>query len=198
LRGFFDNGAVRSLLIVLSLAVVVPPASSQSASYPFYVFGQIGGAKVYDDEGSLGSGLYGGGGFGYRLHRRFSVEAEISRFEHEREIGGGAFRFAGAGTFAAGNLLLHLKTGSVQPYVLAGAGLLHYRNSSTLSGLPANSSTRFAGTAGFGVLGFLTPRVSVRPEVRVSIGGATSWAGVEPPVSVLRYSIGIGYHWGGR
>jgi hypothetical protein len=194
----FDNGAVRSWLVLLLFSLAVPAGFSQTVSYPYSVFGQIGGAKVYDDEGSLGSGLYAGGGVGYRFHRRFEVEGEISRFSHERSIGGGAFKFAGTGTFGAGNLLFFFKSGRAQPYLLGGVGLLHYNNRSTLSALPEASSTGFAGSAGFGVLAFLTPRVSLRPEVRVSMGGGTLFSGVEPPLAVLRYSVTIGYHWGGR
>ena len=32
----------------------------------------------------------------------------------------------------------------------------------------------------------------------VSVGGMKTFSGVEPPMLVLRYSIGVGYHWGGR
>lgn len=158
------------------------------------VFGAVGIGKTYDDEGSLGAGLNGGGGFGYRLSHRFGVEAEVNAFRTRREFSPVFPAYQAHGTHAMGNGLLYFNRGAAQAYLIFGAGVLHFRNQADFAGSSAGrSGNGFAANAGFGVRIFATQRVSLRPEFRVYAGGAGG--AVEAPFGDMRLSLGIGYHW---
>jgi hypothetical protein len=181
---------------LVALALLGSASAGAQTFLPKYsVFGQVGAARIYDDEGSIGTGFYGGGGMGFRFHRRLGAEFELFRFKHERSVAGGLLRFAGTGNFYMGNALLYFSDRRVQPYVVGGIGALDYINRSNLASTPETRSTRLAGNAGFGIQGFLSRRASLRPEVRLTWGGTRRAAGIEPPISALRFSIGLGYHW---
>jgi hypothetical protein len=184
---------LRSLIGLSVLAAGI--ASAQGFVHKYSVFGQGGVARIFDDEGSLGSGYYFGGGLGYRFHRRLGAEFDVFRFRHERDVAGGRLQFAGTGTYVTGNVLFYLSQAAVQPYLLGGIGGFRYTNRSNPQTTPETSSTRLAGSAGFGLQAFVTSRVALRPEVRLMIGGARMAGGVEPPISALRFSMGVGYHW---
>jgi hypothetical protein len=57
------------------------------------------------DEGSLGNGPYVLGGVGFRLAARASVEVDVMRAQHEREIAGGPLEGTATGVF--GNVVYH-------------------------------------------------------------------------------------------
>jgi hypothetical protein len=169
--------------------VFAAPAAAQSSDFKREVFGSIGIGKVYDDEGSLGSGLNGCGGFGYRIVRRFGVEAEISGFRTKREFSPAFPPFRGHGAHVLGNGLIYLNRGRGQAYVILGAGLGRFTTRVNFGGASINDSrTGFAVACGFGVKIFATPHFSLRPEVRVH-------AADNGPISDLRLSFGAGYHW---
>jgi hypothetical protein len=180
------RGFIALLLAAGCLTAADPPRRD--------VFGFVGYGKTYDDEGSLGAGLNGGGGFGYRLTRRFGVQGDVNLFRTRREFGAGYPDYTAHGALVMGNGLLHFSSSAVQPYLLFGAGLLNYTNDVDFGGAPVNrSGTGFALDVGFGVKAFLRPNLSLRPEVRIYAGGAGS--AVERPFSDLLFSIGVGYHW---
>ena len=179
-----------ALLIVSAL-----PLFSQNYTRRGEVYGQIGAGVTYDDEGSIGNGIAGGGGVGFRFTRRLGVEFDLNAFRHERNFSFG--RLTGSGQFFTGNLIYHFTKGRVQPFILAGAGGLHSRLESPFSGtLVFRETTGFAGDAGAGVKIFANERLSIRPEVRVYAGGSTpNFTSNDAFVSHLRVSIGVGYHW---
>ena len=181
--------ASRILFAWLASAAALPAADLLKRE----VFGSIGLGRIYDDEGSLGQGLNGGGGFGYRVRPRFGVEAEINAFRTRREFSPAYPPYRAGGVLLMGNGLLYFARGTVQPYVLFGAGLLHYRNLSDFSGTAGRSGNGLALNAGFGIRIFAAPRLSLRPEVRIYGGSAGGAA--EAPISDLRLSIGVAYHW---
>jgi hypothetical protein len=147
------------------------------------VFGVTGIGKTYDDEGSLGKGLHGGGGFGYRFTRRFGAEIEATAFRTRREFPTQVFEASGA--MLLGNGLLHLTGGRVQWYLLGGAGLLYVRNNLTDHGLVL--------ALGTGVKIYPTRRFVLRPEVRLFAGN--SGRAVEAPFTGVRVSMGAGFCW---
>ena len=157
------------------------------------VFGVVGVGKAYDDEGSLGSGINGGGGFGYRFSRRWAVEAEVNAFRTRREFSSQFPAFQANGAHVIGSALLYLTQGRGQAYLIFGGGLQHTSVKSGFGGAGLGSANGGAVNFGGGVKAFVTPHVSLRPEVRVFAGGSGSV--VEAPFSVIRVSIGAGYHW---
>ncbi|MCX6619791.1 MAG: outer membrane beta-barrel protein, partial [Acidobacteria bacterium] len=148
----------------------------------------------YDDEGSIGHGVTGGGGVGYRLWQRFGVEGEFSAFRTRRELSSFYPPFEASGVRVMGNGLLYLNRGPAQAYLLFGAGMIHVRNEVSFGGIRSDRATNGLNLgAGFGVRIFVNPRFSLRPEVRLD-AGATNGS-IEAPFTSARFSIGAAYHW---
>lgn len=139
--------------------------------------------------------MNGGGGFGYRLSRRFGVEAEVNAFRTRREFSPTFPPFQAHGAHVMGNGLLYLnQSAAAQAYVLFGAGLLHAVNEVDFGGARVNrSGNGLALGAGFGVKAFVTRSVSLRPEIRLS--AASAGGAVDAHFTALRFSLGLGYHW---
>jgi opacity protein-like surface antigen len=147
---------------------------------------------VGGDEGSLGSGAHVFGGAGFRLARRLAVEADVMRAAHERDIAGGPLE--GTATAVFGSVAYHFLEGPTQVFVMGSAGLLRSETTHTfpVAGTPttvSSDNTDFAWGGGGGVKFFVTPRFSLRPQVRLLFSEATGVLGL------LAASIGIGYHW---
>jgi hypothetical protein len=151
------------------------------------IFGTIGAGFASDDEGSIGRGINGGGGIGYRLTRRFGVEGEVNAFRARRSFGQPIPPFGATGAHVMGNALVHFGSPRAQFYLLGGAGLLHARN---LAGVSSNG---LAIDVGVGFKIYATPHIFIRPDVRIFAGD--SGRAIEPPLSDLRVSIGLGYAW---
>jgi hypothetical protein len=174
---------------IVSLLVMIPAAAFGQDHPKREVFGTIGIAKTYDDEGSLGKGLHGGGGFGYRFTQRLAAEVEITGFRTRREFGAG-YVFEANGAMVLGNGLLSLTRGRGEWYLIGGAGLLHIRNQSSFFRATHNGLALDLGT---GVKIHATRNFVLRPEVRIFAG--KSGSAVEAPFLGLRVSMGAGYTW---
>ncbi|MEO8598119.1 MAG: outer membrane beta-barrel protein [Candidatus Solibacter sp.] len=187
----------RSFVRVFTVGVILLAAVASAKAADFLrneIFGAAGIGKTYDDEGSLGSGLNGGCGYGYRFSRWLGVQAEVNAFRTKREFSPQFIPFQASGGHLMGSALLYLTRGSAQVYLIGGAGVLHTSVSSDFAGATSNPSANgFAINFGGGVKAFVTPRVSIRPEVRVFAGN--SHGAIEPPFSDIRLSVGAGYHW---
>ena len=173
---------------VLPLALVLGAgdAAGQTQAGP-EVFGHAGYARSDDDEGWIGSGVHAGGGLGYRLSRRWSVQAAFDVIHHERDRHG--FRARGRARFLMGNVVLHfLPKRRAQPYVLAGPGLVRYTNQ-----LLDDTSTGFALNVGLGVRTHVTQRFFLCPEVRLFLG--TPGRRVVDNLQVVTVSFGGGFAW---
>jgi hypothetical protein len=172
--------------VFLLLALCVPLLAQQPPRAD--VFGTIGLGKVYDDEGSLGSGPSGGGGIGYRLRKRLGVEGEINAFRSRRDFASSVSPFQHNGVHLMANFLSHFGPPRAQFYLLGGVGLLHVKN--VRRGV---SDTGFNVGFGLGFKFFATEHIYIRPDLRI-FGGGTSQA-VESPFSMIRIGIGAGYSW---
>jgi opacity protein-like surface antigen len=184
------------LYILLGILLLAPAALAQNQERRGEVFGSLGGAKAYDDEGSIGKGLDIAGGVGFRLTPKVGIEAQVNHFDYERNFASGV-RFAGTAVFTTANLLYHFSTSKAQPYVVGGVGFVHHENRTRFPGIefPGERTTNgFASNFGAGVKIFLNQKISIRPEFRVFIGD-TAGSGVEPPFSVGRASVAVAYHW---
>lgn len=182
------------LLAVLGLYFVAAASTSGQEYMKREVFGSVGVGKTYDDEGSLGKGINGAGGAGYRLTRRFGVEVEVSGFQTKREIAFTPAPFQARGALVMANGLLYLNRGRGQFYLIGGAGMLHIRNQVGFGGVPVNRSDNgLAVDFGIGVKIFATSHIVLRPEARIF--GGDSGRAVEAPFTDMRFSIGAGYCW---
>jgi hypothetical protein len=179
---------------ILFLALAASAAASGADFLKREVFGAVGLGRVYDDEGSLGRGINGGAGLGYRLSPRFGVEAEANFFGTSREFSPAYPPYRANGILLSAGGLLYFARQTAQPYLVFGAGLLHFRNVSDFSGTSTGrSGNGLALNAGFGVRIFASSHFSIRPEVRVYHGRAGN--APEAPFSYLRLAVGAGYHW---
>jgi opacity protein-like surface antigen len=178
----------RDLFEILMLAAALWPleAIAQIRSGP-EVFGHIGYARTDDDEGWIGSGVRAGGGMGYRLSRRWSVQAGFDMIRHERNRHG--FRARGRAHFLTGNVALHFRPEKrFQPYISGGPGLVGYRNH-----LFNKWSAGFALNVGAGVRAYVTPRFFLQPEVRLLLG--KPGREVVDNLQAGTFSVGGGFAW---
>lgn len=177
------------------LGWLVAAASLFGQDYPKReVFGTIGIAKTYDDEGSLGKGLHGGGGFGCRFTRRLGAEVEVTGFRTRREFDYIPAAFEASGAMVLGNGLLYLSTGRAQWYLIGGLGMLHIRNKVGFSGVPFNvADNGLALDLGTGIKIYASRHLVLRPEVRLFAGN--SGRAVEAPFSGVRVSMAAGFCW---
>jgi hypothetical protein len=176
---------VRKVVLALILATV--PVAAQWG-FKREVFGAVGAGSTYDDEGSLGRGINGGGGIGYRLTPRLGFEAEVNAFRSKRDFGPPIAPFEHSGAHFMGNALLHVNRGRAQFYLIGGAGVLHIHNTGT-----NRSHNGLSIDLGLGIKIFVTPHVYIRPDARAYVGSGGSAA--ESPFSDLRIAAGAGYSW---
>lgn len=172
------------------LATAHPMAQSPASRGE--VFAGVGLARMGGDEGSLGSGPHVLGGVGVRFAPRLSIEADVTRTQHERDIAGGPLEGTATGIF--GSVVYHFSEGRTQVFVMGSVGLLRSETVHTypIGGTPTTSRSDdngFGWGGGGGVKIFLTPRFSLRPQVRLVFSEATGVMGL------VAGSIGIGYHW---
>lgn len=175
------------MIRILLLLLLALPLSAQQIPRAD-VFGTIGIGKVYDDEGSLGSGLAGGGGVGYRLRKRLGVEAEVNAFRSERDFGQVVAPFRFSGFQVMGNALAHFGPRRAQFYLLGGAGVMGVRNRNR-----DVSDTKFGIGFGVGMKIFASEHIYIRPDLRIFGRGGSNLVG--DPITVLRIGIGAGYSW---
>lgn len=179
---------------ILSLFVMASGVSLGQEYPRREVFGTIGIAKTYDDEGSLGKGLHGGGGFGYRFTERLGAEVEITGFRTRRELSFTPAAFKASGAMVLGNGLLYLIRGRGEWYLIGGAGMLHIRNEVGFAGTPVNVAANGpAIDLGTGIKIHATRHLVLRPEVRLFMGN--SEGAVEAPFAGLRVSMAAGFCW---
>jgi len=159
-------------LASLAFTLLAQSAVPASPPTPVSVTVSIGRGKTWDDEGSIGSGTWAGGGVAWRVRPRLSVGAEIERLGHERDVT--FLRWSGRTIFASANAAYHLAKRGVAPYVGGGFGGAFYRGTvverSTATARAIEH--RSTSTMGYGVAGVEIPiggRVALSPEVRIAI-----------------------------
>lgn len=171
---------------LLLLIVALPLIAQQTGRAD--VFSLIGIGKVYDDEGSLGSGPSGGFGIGYRLTKRLGVEAEVNAFRSERDFGVVPPPFRHSGFQVMGNALAHFGPARARFYLLGGLGAMGVRNRNR-----DVADTRFGIGFGVGMKIFASEHIYIRPDLRIFGRGGSNLVG--DPITVLRIAIGAGYSW---
>ncbi len=168
-------------------------AAGQDLRQRAEVFAGAGASRVGGDEGSLGNGACLVGGFGFRFAARVSVELDLMRAQHERNIAGGPLEGTATGVF--GDVVYYFAEGRTQVFVMGSAGLLSSKTTHTYSpsGGPAitfrSEDNNFAWGGGAGVKIFLKPQLSLRPQVRLVFSEATGVMGLAAA------SVAMGYHW---
>lgn len=181
--------AMRVVLLVLLAAV---PAAAQGQASRGELFAGVGAARVGGDEGSRGNGPAVLGGLGVRVAPRVSIELDVMRATHERDLAGGPLE--GTATGAFGSVVYQVSRGRAQAFVMGSAGVLRSETTHTypVGGRPTtfrSDDSSFAWGGGGGVKLFVAPRLSLRPQVRMVFSESTGTMGLATA------SVGIGYHW---
>ena len=156
-------------------------------SYKTQVFGTIGSATLDSND----SGLVGGGGVVFRPYPKAGFELQVRRFNNSQEYIS-SFDYSrndDRGTMFTGTVHYYLNELRFQPYLLLGGGygLLHSENiyrSAELEYQSESDDKTFLLEAGGGVNIFVTNHLSIRPDVRLTLG----------VFSVLA-SLNVCYHW---
>jgi hypothetical protein len=156
------------------------------------VFAGGGPSRMGSDEGSLGSGPALLAGIGFRFAARASIELDLLRAQHERNIAGGPLEGTATGVF--GDLVYHFGEGRTQFFAIGSAGFLSSRTSHRLpfSGgaqVIRSDQSDFAWGGGAGVKLYLKPRFSLRPQFRIVFSERTGVMGL------VAASVVVGYHW---
>ena len=188
----YRRRSARQLVVSFAVTACVVPAAGQGTSRPFEVFAGAGVSRMGGDEGSLGSGPSVVSGFGYRVTPRLSLEVDLTRAQHERNIAGGPLEGTAAGVF--GDLVYHFAEGRTQVFVVGSLGVL---KSDITQTYPIAGGTRtftsdessFAWGGGAGVKVFLKPQISLRPQFRLVFSEKTGVMGQATG------SVAVGFRW---
>ena len=165
---------------------------AQTADPKMEIFGSVGWAELFrfDDSTPFGNSVAVGGGIGFRLLNRLGLEVEFHGM-------GGLEESVRTSMVASvnGSYYFSTRNATVQPYLLGGLGMLRTKNRVSTY-LSRGSETEFVDTGwglnlGAGVRIPLSPKVSLRPEVRYINGVSKSRVNL----GEVRASMAAGYHW---
>jgi hypothetical protein len=191
-------------LPAIALCLLPALAAAQTPVEPSRpeILGTVSLSNLWDDESSLGTGLTGGAGVGYRWRGRVGVEGRVEWFSHERTFLS-AVRFHAEGTRVLGQVAYYWLNGKAQPFAAGTVGVIRVNqtNESPIfapgpEGLPnrigtnvvSGRATDFAWGGSSGVRNRLTDRLALRPEagillsvphnfvdIRFGVTAAVSW-----------------------
>jgi hypothetical protein len=163
-------------LAVLSMSA---PAWAQAPASAGTAGGVLATSQTWDDEGSIGTGVGGGGRVGWRLFGTTSIEGSLDILRHDRS--GGAFESQGTSTIGGVSLVHRFGRRVVQPYLLGGLDLVRHSGETTFDArrTPHHSSDG-AYHFGFGAAARVR-RLELGPEarfyvIRVSNDSDPAWA----------------------
>jgi hypothetical protein len=149
--------------LLVALAAIPTNALAQRPGVELFATGAL--QKLWDDEGSIGTGGSAGGGMGLVITDRLIIRGRVSRATNQRDFGNGVI-FEAATTRYTVDVLWHLSDVTHAPYVGVGAGGFSYRRSSTFPGEQTTSRTGtdsiLGGLAGFTAMA--SGRFRLRPE----------------------------------
>lgn len=127
------------LAAVIAAVAGVPALASAQPAGRFSVAGGVDYARITDDESFLGSGLGVAGTVGWRFTDATSLEVEVGRTRHVRDLDFFAVvhdargnvdaipytqRWQGTATFAIASVAHTFGSGSIRPVVWGGGGLM--------------------------------------------------------------------------
>ena len=166
----------KALAFVVSVTILFVTVAAAETPYRMEVFGGIGAVQRFflccSPETQSGVAYAGGFGvrpfpFGHpRILRMLGTEFEADALRYSNTT---------LGLFT-GNAVFHGSIGKVEPYFLLRGGVARQ----------SGESDRM-GKVGLGAKVFLSPRISLRPDIRLM--------SVEYQGNFFRESISVGYHW---
>jgi len=112
------TSSIATLLLLLGF---IAPVWAQSSSNGPVVFGQASVVKLWDDEGSIGTGVGAGAGLSVPLSASWNLRGRVVRSRNERDFGNGVV-FDNTSTRYTAELLWKPTTSPYAPYIGAGLG----------------------------------------------------------------------------
>lgn len=107
-------------MVALLMLPGASTARAQTAEPPRWVLSaDVGHARVADDEGYLGSGAAVRGGVGYRISRRWTIQAFVERIPYHRDVE--YLRFDGRVLLGGAEAAFLAAKEKFRPYVTVGA-----------------------------------------------------------------------------
>jgi hypothetical protein len=166
------------------------------------VFADVGYARMWDDEGLLGSGASLSGGGGFKVTRRVTIQALVDRVGYHRDVEW--LTFDGRVLFAGVEAAFQLTRPRVRPFVTVGIGVFDDRGTWIRKTMVApfqtvveppiiRDYTLSASTASGGIDFRLTDHASIRASVRIH--GLLARGDDLAPHTIIRPGIGAAWSW---
>jgi hypothetical protein len=194
---------MKLVLAGLLSAAAFPAAAQTAAVQPrAIVFGAVGHAQTWDDEGLLGGGTTLSGGVGYRLMRRLTLQAIVDRIPYYRDVEW--LTFDGRILFVGAEAAFQSASPRVRPFAAIGIGILDdegiwIRKTTTGPGRPrideqvTRDYLEVAMTSSAGIDFALSDRAAIRTTLRVH--GLVSAADDLAPHLIIQPGVGLAWRW---
>jgi opacity protein-like surface antigen len=178
-RRVFQSVFLGALLVVLALrpgfAAEADEEADPARTGPYAGLGLVYGAPVFDLEASeqrVGGGSLGDSPSfgldlrgGYRFHPHFAAEGNFQWVSGmEIEQAGQELGDVSPWTLTA-NMKAFILTGTFQPYVVGGVGILHVKGDESVDLALPDSTTGFTGRIGGGADYYLRPDIVLNVEL---------------------------------
>ncbi len=196
------SGVRRLVLAVLAVAFAAQPADAQEPVSSFSLSahgGLINNPAGYDADRavSYGMGVRFGAGAALQLYERISIRGDVSLTSKSGTDNTGGINESvdlGRQYYGGGVEVLLMTGGSMEPYVLAGGGLVVVDRQGQDMNSYAYDVTEFTGVFGAGVRFLLESNAFVFAD-------ATTWTYQNHVLDESQldtsFSVGFGYRWGG-
>jgi hypothetical protein len=188
-----------ALALTLALTPAIAAAQTTSLEHRLVAFGDLGYARVFDDEGLLGTGASLSGGIGFRLTPGKTLQALVDYMPYHREAE--SFTFDGRVVFVGAEMAFQSNRPKVRPFVTVGVGFfddhgswVHKRQIDPSQGTTgARDFTLAAMTSSGGI----DVRVSEQASIRVGLRfhGLLDTGDDAAPHTIFRPSIGALWRW---
>lgn len=165
------------MMAMIAVGILTGVLDEQVSSAPspepghITVTGSVGRGRTWDDEGSIGSGAFAGGGVEWKIRPRLSAMARVERLAHERHTGEDTLVFSGRTIFATAEMKYRFGDRGVVPFVAGGYGVALYAGELTQRFGPVITlhRTSHSGTAtgGGGIEVPIGRRLMLMPELRI-------------------------------
>jgi opacity protein-like surface antigen len=191
-----------SLLCVMTALVALPATSAAQTEHRGVVFGDIGYARTWDDEGLLGTGASVSVGAGWRLTRALTLQAILDRIPYHRDIE--YLTFDGRVLFTGVEAAFQSTNPRVRPFGTVGVGLFNDDGVwITKTAVPFSFTRveerldRSYTLAAMTLSGGLDFRTSERLSIRVSLRfhGLLDTGDDLAPHTIIRPGIGVAWRW---
>ena len=191
-----------ALAITLALRPAIAAAQTTSLEHRQVAFGDLGYARVFDDEGFLGSGVSVSGGMGFRLTPGKTIQGIIDYLPYHRDVEW--LTFDGRVVFVGAEIAFQSNRPKARPFVTVGVGFFDDRGTwiqkrqisvtQRIEEPPiARDFTLAAMTSSAGIDIHVSEQASIRVGVRFH--GLLDTGDDLAPHTIFRPSIGALWRW---